>query len=203
MDDSRQSTWTRRKFIGAGIGSGVSLLGATLLTRAAQGQGDSPTPTPHDMAGMATDEATSMSGMTHAGMREMLVGAVDHQRNGFDPMHMLVDWDYGTLAGETEDGRPIREYSVSAGDIEIEIAPGIFFPAWAYNGRVPGPSIRCNENDHLRIDFANFGTHPHTMHFHGFHRAEMDGVEGEYRGSINPGERFTYEFDADPFGCHL
>jgi len=31
----------------------------------------------------------------------------------------------------------------------------------------------------------------------------MDGVEGEYRGSINPGERFTYEFDADPFGCHL
>ncbi|MDX2160974.1 MAG: multicopper oxidase domain-containing protein, partial [bacterium] len=203
MDDSRQSAWTRRKFIGAGIGSGVSVLGAALLTRAAQGQGDSPTPTPHDMTGMATDEATAMPGMTHAGMREMLVGAVDHLRNGFDPMQMLVDWDYGTLAGTTEDGRPIREYGVSAGDIEIEIAPGIFFPAWAYNGKVPGPSLRCNENDHLRIDFANFGTHPHTMHFHGFHRAEMDGVEGEYRGSINPGERFTYEFDADPFGCHL
>ncbi|MDK3159359.1 multicopper oxidase domain-containing protein [Kamptonema cortianum] len=203
MDDPRQSAWTRRKFIGAGIGSGVSVLGAALLARSGQAQGDTPTPMPHAMTGMATDEATAMPGMTHAGMREMLVGAVDHRRNGFDPMHMLVDWDYGTLAGETDDGRPIREYSVSAGDIEIEIAPGIFFPAWAYNGKVPGPSIRCNENDHLRIDFTNFGTHPHTMHFHGFHRAEMDGVEGEYRGSINPGERFTYAFDADPFGCHL
>ena len=31
----------------------------------------------------------------------------------------------------------------------------------------------------------------------------MDGVAGEYRGEINPGEDFTYEFDADPFGCHL
>jgi FtsP/CotA-like multicopper oxidase with cupredoxin domain len=41
------------------------------------------------------------------------------------------------------------------------------------------------------------------MHFHGFHPAEMDGVDGEYRGAIAPGESFTYEFDADPFGCHL
>jgi FtsP/CotA-like multicopper oxidase with cupredoxin domain len=41
------------------------------------------------------------------------------------------------------------------------------------------------------------------MHFHGFHPAEMDGVAGQYRGSIHPGENFTYEFDAEPFGCHL
>ena len=134
---------------------------------------------------------------------QMLVGAVDHERNGFDPMQMLVDWDYGTLTGETDDGRPIREYDIAAGDIEIEIAPGIFFPAWTYNGRVPGPTIRCTEGDRLRINFANFGTHPHTMHFHGFHPAEMDGVDGQYRGAISPGESFTYEFDADPFGCHL
>jgi FtsP/CotA-like multicopper oxidase with cupredoxin domain len=136
---------------------------------------------------------------------EMLVGTVDHERNGFDPLHMLVDWDYGTIAGTTDSGRPIREYDISANDtdFEIEIAPGIFFPAWAYNARVPGPTIRVVEGDHLRINFANYGTHPHTMHFHGFHPAEMDGVAGEYRGGINPGESFTYEFDSDPFGCHL
>jgi FtsP/CotA-like multicopper oxidase with cupredoxin domain len=153
------------------------------------------------MTGHMMDGETGAAG--HSGMYEMLMGSVDHARNGFDPMNMLVEWDYGTLNGETEAGRPIREYSVSAGDIEIEIAPGIFFPAWAYNGRVPGPSIRCLQDDHLRINFANFGTHPHTMHFHGFHPAEMDGVEGQYRGSINPGESFLYEFEAEPFGCHL
>jgi FtsP/CotA-like multicopper oxidase with cupredoxin domain len=39
------------------------------------------------------------------------------------------------------------------------------------------------------------------MHFHGIHPARMDGVPGA--GLINPGEQFTYEFDAFPFGCHL
>ena len=68
---------------------------------------------------------------------------------------------------------------------------------------MPGPSIRCAENDHLRINFANYGSHPHTMHFHGFHTSEMDGVPGIGRGVINPGEAFVYEFDAEPFGCHL
>ena len=39
------------------------------------------------------------------------------------------------------------------------------------------------------------------MHFHGIHAASMDGVPGV--GEVEPGEEFTYEFDAFPFGCHL
>jgi FtsP/CotA-like multicopper oxidase with cupredoxin domain len=187
---------SRRKFLGFSLGSTASLIGAGLLGRAAQAQDVTTAPTMQDMPGMDHGGHNPM-------MQGMLVGSVDHERNGFDPMDMLVDWDYGTVTGETEDGRPIREYSISAGDVEIEIAPGIFFPAWTYNGRVPGPTIRCAENDHLKIHFGNFGTHPHTMHFHGFHPAEMDGIPTLYRGEINPGESFTYEFDADPFGCHL
>jgi FtsP/CotA-like multicopper oxidase with cupredoxin domain len=31
----------------------------------------------------------------------------------------------------------------------------------------------------------------------------MDGIAGVGRGEILPGESFTYEFDAKPFGCHL
>jgi FtsP/CotA-like multicopper oxidase with cupredoxin domain len=135
-------------------------------------------------------------------MSEMLVGAVDHDRNGFDPMQMLIDWDFGTVSTD-ENGQTVREYEISAGDVEIEIAPGIFFPAWAYNARVPGPSIRCMEGDHLKIHFSNYGTHPHTMHFHGFHTSDMDGIPHTGRGEILPGEDFTYEFGADPFGCHL
>lgn len=198
---SDKSAWSRRGVLGLGVSGAAGLVGAGLLGRA-QAQ-DTPPPTPtHDMSGMTmTPDATAP--MDHSGMNAMLVGTVDHARNGFDPMQMLVDWDYGTVTGETADGRPIREYDVSAGDVEIEIAPGVFFPAWTYNGRVPGPSIRCVEGDSLRVHFANYSAHPHTMHFHGFHRAEMDGVEGEYRGAILPGENFTYEFDADPFGCHL
>ncbi|MBX3066318.1 MAG: multicopper oxidase domain-containing protein [Anaerolineae bacterium] len=158
---------------------------------------------PTDGNGPKPQEGPYGDGGMHGGHgTEMLVGRVDHARNGFDPMQMLVDWDYGKVS-ITEGGRTLREYEISAGENEIEIAPGIFFPAWSYNGRVPGPSIRCAEGDLLRVKFSNFGTHPHTIHFHGFHTAEMDGVPGVGRGEIMPGESFTYEFDADPFGCHL
>ncbi len=88
-------------------------------------------------------------------------------------------------------------------DREIEIAPGIFFPAWTYNGRVPGPTIRCAEGDRIRLHFTNHGSMPHTIHFHGIHPFNMDGVAGAGPGEIGIGQSFTYEFDAEPFGCHL
>ncbi len=201
---------SRRSFLSYGVGSAAGLIGATALNSLTLGQAQAqqtPTPEPHDMAGM--DGMDMGSGTTAAGDTaysghgsQMLMGAVDHERNGFDPMQMLVDWDYGTLSTD-EQGRTVREYKVSSGDIDIEIAPGVFFPAWSFNARVPGTSIRCTEGDHLKINFANYGSHPHTMHFHGFHTADMDGVPGIGRGAINPGETFTYEFDAEPFGCHL
>ncbi|MFZ0544935.1 MAG: multicopper oxidase domain-containing protein [Candidatus Promineifilaceae bacterium] len=143
------------------------------------------------------------------------VGDVDHTANGFDPTEMLTDFDYGEVS--EENGRTVREWEILAVDKEIEIAPGIFFPAWTYGssttaesrragkivGRVPGPALRCVEGEKLRVHFTNAGTHPHTMHFHGIHAARMDGVPGNGAGMLYPGERTTYEFDAFPFGCHL
>ena len=181
---------SRRKFLRFGIGGMVALASGTALGRAFQGE-EQP----------AQDHATmNMDVTTHHGSN-MLVGAVDHDRNGFDPMQLLVDWDYGEVS-TLPNGQTLREYNIVAFDKEIEIAPGIFFPAWTYNGRVPGPTIRCTEGDRIRIHFANAGSHPHTIHFHGVHPSEMDGVAGAGPGEIAKGEAFTYEFDAEPFGCH-
>ena len=49
------------------------------------------------------------------------------------------------------DGSMLREYQIFAVDREIEIAPGLFFPAWTYNGQVPGPTIRATEGDRVRV----------------------------------------------------
>ena len=135
----------------------------------------------------------------HPGANRM-VGRVDHARNGFDPSAVLTDFDYGAVSTDA-DGRTVREWVVTAVDREIEVAPGIMFPAWTYNGRVPGPSFRCAEGERLRFVFQNGGSHPHSMHFHGIHSWRMDGVPGA--GVIAPGEAYVYEFDARPFGCHL
>lgn len=112
----------------------------------------------HDMAAMSADPyAAPMSGMAHGNMTT--VGRVDHDANGFDPSAMLTDWDTGTTE-LLPDGRTLRTFEVSAIDREIEIAPGIFFPAWTFNGRVPGPALRAKEGERLKIIFRNYVFHP-------------------------------------------
>ncbi|HJW91893.1 MAG TPA: multicopper oxidase domain-containing protein [Anaerolineales bacterium] len=142
----------------------------------------------------------SHEGEVHGGAGT--VGRVDPQVNGFDPNQMLYEWDYGQVS-TLPSGQTLREFHIAAVDKEIEVAPGVFFPAWTYNGRVPGPSLRCVEGDRVRIKFVNAGTHPHTIHFHGIHSAAMDGVPGSGAGMIPAGGETVYEFDAFPFGCHL
>jgi FtsP/CotA-like multicopper oxidase with cupredoxin domain len=97
-----------------------------------------------------------------------------------------------------EKGR-VSEHTLVAIDRELEIAPGVMFPAWTYNGTVPGPIIRATEGDLLRVHFSNGSEHPHTIHFHGRHPANMDGVFEV----VEPGASFTYEFEAWPAGMHL
>ncbi|MGI8727347.1 MAG: multicopper oxidase domain-containing protein [Solirubrobacterales bacterium] len=131
---------------------------------------------------------------------------VDHRANGFDPTEMLRDFDYGSTR-RLPGGGTLREWEITALDKEIEIAPGVSYPAWTYNGRVPGPALRCTEGDRLRLRFTNASSHPHTIHFHGIHSAVMDGMPGigeaQGGGQIESGESFDYEFDAKPFGTHL
>ena len=131
---------------------------------------------------------------------------VDHEANGFNPTELLRDFDWGETR-RLPGGRTLREYTIVALDREIEVAPGVKYAAWTYNGRVPGPTLRCIEGDRIRIRFTNGSEHPHTLHFHGIHSAFMDGMPGigEERGGgqIEAGESFDYEFDAEPFGTHL
>jgi FtsP/CotA-like multicopper oxidase with cupredoxin domain len=133
-------------------------------------------------------------------------GPVDHAANGFDPSALVRDFDYGKTR-RLANGRVLREWTLVAQDREIEVAPGVRFAAWTYNGRVPGPTLRCREGERLRIRFVNASAHAHTIHFHGIHPDFMDGMpgigEGRGGGLIEPGEEFSYEFDALPFGVHL
>lgn len=186
----------RRGFLGAGL---LAAGGAALSARSASGETSHPGG--HGLAMTVDRNAPPVTAHRAAHGAMITVGDVDTARNGFDPTAILTDWDTGNVSN-LPDGRRLRTFEVTAEDKEIEIAPGVFFPAWTYNGRVPGPSLRAMEGERLRVIFRNYASHPHSMHFHGIHSARMDGVAGS-PGLIGPGEEFTYEFDAKPFGCHL
>ena len=116
--------------------------------------------------------------------------------NGITPMAMVRDFDYGTI--KKENGRTIREFRIVAKTTTLQLNSAISFISWNFNGRVPGPTLRATEGDRVRVIFLNDGGHAHTMHFHGVHPAEVDGVKPVRNGTAS-----IYEFDAKPYGVHL
>jgi FtsP/CotA-like multicopper oxidase with cupredoxin domain len=180
---------SRRDFLKLGALGVAGLGGTAALSRMQQ---PAASPKMMDMH----DQGSPMEGMPGP------VGEVDHAANGFNPSDLLTEFDYGQVS-TLPDGQTLREFNLIASNQDVEVMPGIAFPAWVYNGRIPGPTLRATEGDRVRVHFTNASDHPHTIHFHGFHPAEMDGVPGAGPGLIGPGGSFTYEFDAEPFGLHL
>lgn len=129
---------------------------------------------------------------------------VNPQDSVVDPEKYLREFSYGRVS-TLPNGTTLREFTLIASDQLVkEVSPGVFYNVWTFNGTVPGPTIRATEGDIVRINFVNNGSLPHSLHTHGIHPAEMDGVFE----MISPGGRFTYEFVAEPFGvfpyhCHM
>ena len=135
----------------------------------------------------------------------------EYETDDFNPSVYMKSWNYNDLPSEERkrfyletnlsDGTKLREYWIYAEDKKIEVAPGVYYDAWVYNGQAPAPTIRATEGDTIKIYFENRASKPHTAHFHGFHKAEMDGSMPH--DFVMPGANFTYEFKADPVGVHL
>lgn len=121
-----------------------------------------------------------------------------------DPSKYLREFNYGTVTNSSN-GTKIREFTLIASDTQTkEVSPGVLYNVWTFNGTIPGPTIRATEGDTIRMTLINNGSKFHSVHFHGIHPSEMDGV---FEG-IAPGGKFIYEFTAEPFGvfpyhCHM
>jgi manganese oxidase len=111
---------------------------------------------------------------------------------------------------ESQNGQTVREFTLIARENQsIEVMDGGYvFKAWTFNGTIPGPTMRMTEGDLVKITLVNDknNTHSHSLHMHSIHPGEIDGVEG--KGIVAPGESFTYEFVAQPYGvypyhCHV
>jgi FtsP/CotA-like multicopper oxidase with cupredoxin domain len=203
VPEQTKKRFNRRKLLGgaAVAGAGLPVLHGVVphrgLHHAIEGASAA---TPSGHGGIATHPAPSIS---HGGFDPGT--DVDHAANGFDPSAMVRDFDWGKTR-RLASGGVLREWEIYATDKEIEVAPGVTYAGWAYNGRIPGPALRCREGERLRVHFGNGSAHPHTIHFHGIHPAFMDGMPGVGEdiggGLVPPGGTFTYEFEADPFGMH-
>jgi FtsP/CotA-like multicopper oxidase with cupredoxin domain len=164
-----EKLWNRRQLLKLGL-AGAGVTGAAALWQMLNLQSQSIVKVPpFDME--APDDATN-------------------------PMKMLREFDYGTV--KQENGRTIREFQLTAGTSIIKLNSAVSYNIWDLNGRIPGPTLRAKQGDRIRVLFLNNAGHSHSLHFHGVHPAEMDGVR-----PISNGKATIYEFDAEPYGVHL
>ncbi|ANF31871.1 copper oxidase [Leifsonia xyli] len=98
-------------------------------------------------------------------------------------------------------GRTTR-VQLTAGKTNIDLAARTA-STWAYNGQVPGPTIRATAGDAIRAHVTNHLPDDTTVHWHGIAlRNDMDGVPPITQHAIAPGSSFDYEFTADAPGTY-
>lgn len=103
-----------------------------------------------------------------------------------------------TMDGDT------KVFEITCSNIEWETEPGKVFPAFAYNGMVPGPEIRITEGDKVRFVVTNEMNQSTSIHWHGVDVPnDQDGVPFVTQSPIKPGETYVYEFVAPNPGSHM
>jgi len=177
---------------------GLGLAGAGALGLAGQGRASNDHGSGADEHGnfgaVGAYESTDFD--PHAFLREFNTGFETTESVPNQRVYERDDGDGGT--------ERVREFDFVASLRPIEIAPGVSFPAWTYNGQVPGPTLRATEGDVIRVNFANGQRHAHTIHPHLKNlNPAMDGIPQNGPGLVDQGDAFTYEWKAQPAGLHF
>ena len=130
---------TRRKLLAAAAPlAAVPFVGKLALGGEAEAGGHS-----HTSHIQGREAAHLAGGRGHATGHAAMIGPEVPAVGGPNDLDALL---YPPRALPAQPGR-VREYTLVAEDKDLEIAPGIFFPAWTYNGTAPGPVIRATEGD--------------------------------------------------------
>lgn len=98
----------------------------------------------------------------------------------------------------------VKVFNLVCKKVQWEVEVGKRVEAWAYNGQVPGPQIRCKEGERVRIVVKNELDESTSVHFHGLEIPnDQDGVPFITQPPIKPGQTYTYEFNAPNPGSHM
>ncbi|MBP7805004.1 MAG: nitrite reductase, copper-containing [Candidatus Pacebacteria bacterium] len=86
-------------------------------------------------------------------------------------------------------------------EVIAEIAPGISYNYWTYNGQTPGPMLRIREGDTVELTLTN---DPTSLHHHNI---DLHAVTGQGGGAslteVLPGETKTFRWKALNPGLYI
>jgi nitrite reductase (NO-forming) len=83
-------------------------------------------------------------------------------------------------------------------DVTLQIAPGVKFSAWTFDGGAPGPVIHVREGQTIKVTLTNGGAIPHSIDFHAARIAPDKAF-----ASVMPGKSFSFSFKAGDPGVFM
>ena len=83
-------------------------------------------------------------------------------------------------------------------DVTIEIAPGIKYAAWGFEGGAPGPVVHARQGQTVEMTLTNDGAIPHSIDFHAARIAPNKAFV-----DVMPGKSFTFSFKAGDPGVFM
>ena len=106
------------------------------------------------------------------------------------------------LAPRIENG--VKVFDLETSVISWQILPAVSVNAYAFNGQVPGPTLRFRQGDRVRINVTNRLPESTTVHWHGLILPNvMDGAAIMTQQPIQRGQVYRYEFTAVQSGSYL
>jgi FtsP/CotA-like multicopper oxidase with cupredoxin domain len=106
------------------------------------------------------------------------------------------------LAPRIENG--VKVFDLETSVIRWEILPKTWVNAYAFNGQVPGPTLRFKTGDRVRINVTNHLPETTTVHWHGLILPNvMDGPAHVTQAPIKNGDVYHYEFTAVQSGTYF
>lgn len=95
---------------------------------------------------------------------------------------------------KSPDADGVVHISLTAQEVVSEIAPGIYFNFWTYNGQIPGPMLRVKEGDTIELSLTNDASSLHN------HNIDLHAVTGPGGGgtltNVKPGETKIFRWKA-------
>ncbi len=91
-----------------------------------------------------------------------------------------------------------HETTLTAQEVELEVAPGVRQKRWTFNGTAPGPTLHGRVGDTFVITLVNDGSMGHSIDFHASNLAPDEPMR-----TIPPGESLTYTFTAQRAGIWM
>jgi len=93
------------------------------------------------------------------------------------------------------------EAHLFAKEATVKVAGDVSITALTYNGKLPGPELRFNQGDKIRLVLHNQLKFPTSLHFHGMTLpGSVDGLPRPDSGIVKPGGTYAYQFIANQPG---